>query len=383
MATFPSPLVDKSKLMFFTPECQQAHKRRLAVIDSMIAPLTAQLADNVTGMSVQEQSQLRNQAWLLRRLKGLTGSVIGAVVGLNSWQTPYDLWLQYTMRKGLNYEENAAMEWGHRLEPVIAAKYAEATGSRLLEVPLCQSAEYPFLMGSLDRAVVDKYGQPVKVLEIKTASFNYDSGDTDDNGFALKSWGSGNKYDDNGELIKQDSQVPQQYLMQVMCYMIVTGLRQADIAVLMNTNTFKIFTIDFDEEIAQAMIMAADQFWCNNVLGDVAPVRKEVDVKAMVVTDKESSIEANDEVVAAVTELKSMQLDIKKLESREQELRDCILGFIGDNAKLTHAGKCLATYGMCKGRETFDTKTFQSEHPDQYQLYLKQGQPYRRFTLKK
>lgn len=375
-----SPLVPKQELLFFQPEYQALHQQRLERIEALEAPLVEKLKSS--DLTPKERSALQQQLWLTKRLKGISGSTIATIVGLNDWQTPHNLWLEYTMRKEPSHTQSEAQEWGHRLEGVIAEKYAEQTGCTLWEPSLCQSLDYPFMLGSLDRAVLDDSGKPVKILEIKTTSSNYDTREVDEDGIAIKAWGSGNVYREDGTLAIKDSQIPRQYLMQVMCYMIVTGLKQADIAVLMNTSTFKIFTVDFDEAIAAAVIKEADRFWCENVLAEKAPERKEVDVKNIPAI-KDSQIEASDEVAEAVNALKELQISLKGLEKQEQELRDKILGFMGSNEKLTFGGKCLASYSTCKGRESFNAKRFSFEHPELYQSYKEQGQPYRRFTLKK
>lgn len=377
-----APLVPQDELLFFQPHYQQLHQKRLDAITSMEMTLTNELIAKGNIMNASELAKLQNSLWLVKRLKGLSGSTIATVVGLNDWQTPYDLWLEYTMKKERSQVQTAAQEWGHRLEPVIAQKYADQLGCQLMEVGLQQCRDYPFLLGSLDRAVLDTDGKPCKVLEIKTAAANHATQETDEDGTAIKAWGSGNVYHSDGSLAIQDSQVPKQYIMQVMCYMIVTGLRQADVAVLMNTNTFRIFTVNFDADIARMMIKAADRFWCQNVLDEVPPVMKEEDAKTLEV-EKDKAVEANSDIESALTELKEVQLNIKDLSQREKELRDQVLGFMGSAAKLTANGKCLATYTMCKGRESFNSKRFSLEYPELYASYMEQGPSYRRFVIKK
>ena len=89
------------------------------------------------------------------------------------------------------------------------------------------------------------------------------------------------------------------------------------------------------------------------------------------------------DIEVALTELKEVQLNIKDLSQREKELRDQVLGFMGSAAKLTANGKCLATYTMCKGRESFNSKRFSLEYPELYASYMEQGPSYRRFVIKK
>ena len=370
------------ELLFNDPKYQRKHAERLQWLAQQEAPLRAQLQQAQANGDAAAMSGLQHQQWLLGRMRGVTGSSVATLLNMNPWQTPYQLWCKYTGCDNTEQPQTDAQEWGHRLEPVIAQKYAELTGLQLQEIPMVQSPQYPFLVGSLDRVAYDKAGAPVKVVEIKTTAMNHDTTDTDEDGVALKAWGGGNQYGPNGELRIKDSQVPKNYLCQVMHYMILTGLQEADIAVLINTNTFRVFTVDYDAALAQAMIAAADRFWCLNVLDDVAPPALEVDVKAMPV-NKGTEISCSPEVALELAKLKEVTAQRKALEAQEQQLRDAVLGFMGSNERLMDGDKCLATYSQCKGRASFNAKRFQVEQPDVYASYVEQGAPYRRFMIRK
>ncbi len=322
------------------------------------------------------------EMWHNARRHGLSGSQIAAVMGMSKWQSPFAVWSFITGRTKPESDNRPSLEWGHRLEPVVAQKYAEQFGANLVECPTLQSQEYPFLVGSVDRLVVDSNGTPVKVLEIKTASMNHNSGDKDEYGASIKEWGPGNQYSADGRLIEQDSQVPLQYILQVTHYMIITGLKQADIAVLMSTNDYRVYTIDYDEELAQQMIEAADRFWCENVLDNIMPPLKECDAKTLK-PDPDSCAQATSSIVKTIEEYKLRNAQLNELKEEVQELRDVITGYIGTNEVLVDSHHApLATYKMCKPRETFDTAMLKLEHPDVYAAYVKQGTPYRRLVFK-
>lgn len=370
------------ELLFQEPKYQQKHAERLQWLAAKETPLKEQLWQAQAAQNSVAISRLQHQLWLLGRMRGVSGSTVATLLNMNPWQTPYQLWCKYTGRDATEIPQTEAQEWGHRLEPVIAQKYAELTRSSLKEVPLYQCPSYPFLVASLDRVVVNNENQAVKVVEIKTTAMNHDTTDYDEDGIALKAWGGGNQYGSHGELLIKDSQVPKNYLCQVMHYMIVTGLKEADIAVLINTNTFRVFTVDYDPALAEAMITAADKFWCLNVLDDVAPPAMEIDVKAMPV-NKGAAVSSTPEINQELAKLKELSAQRKALEAQEQALRDSILGYMGANERLMDGDKCLATYSQCKGRASFNTKRFQAEHPDLYAAYTEQSAPYRRFVIRK
>ena len=164
--------------------------------------------------------------------------------------------------------------------------------------------------------------------------------------------------------------------------MILTGLKQADIAVLLNTNDYRVFTIDYDEELAAEMIKAADEFWCKHVLDDVMPMLKESDAKTITPT-KGATVQATDKVVKAIQVYNELKQSIDDLTKRQQEVRDYITGFIGTNEALIDADEnTIATYNQCKGKVGFNSKQFKLDYPEIYAKYVTAGAPYRRLVFK-
>lgn len=379
-------------LLFSQPHYQELHQQRLAIIDERLAPLNqskqelqralqalpaAAFAQEAPALKRDIQA-LEHEIWLLQRQRGISGSNIATLMGLNKWQTPYQLWAHYTTLEPspVSMEQEERFAWGHRLEPVIANAYAERMHVNVFAPPLAQCKEYPFLLASLDRVLVDPQNQPYKVLEIKTAARNYASDDEDENGLALQAWGRGNIYDRDGTLLEQDSQVPQAYYLQVMHYMLVSEIHSADIAVLLNGNDLRIFTIDYDESIAADIVTCADEFWCRHVLDNQAPSMVESDAKTLI-PEPGKTVEATADIKEQFAELKAVDAQLSELKDKKQSLRDAITSFIGDGECLTYGGEKLATYKMQRGRASFDSARFKFDHPELYESYMKEGEPFR------
>lgn len=70
--------------------------------------------------------------WLAERAKGIGASDAPIVLGISPYKTPYQLWSE---KVGLieppDYSDREWIEWGHRLEPIIAKAYAERSGRRI------------------------------------------------------------------------------------------------------------------------------------------------------------------------------------------------------------------------------------------------------------
>ena len=67
------------------------------------------------------------EQWLTERRKGIGGSDIATLLGVNPYQSEYELWLDKSGRAGPD-EQTGAMQRGVWLEPRLAAIFSERTG---------------------------------------------------------------------------------------------------------------------------------------------------------------------------------------------------------------------------------------------------------------
>ncbi|WP_459253609.1 lambda-exonuclease family protein [Enterococcus hirae] len=134
---------------------------------------------------------MSHQEWLEDRKRGIGGSDVATVLGLNKYKSPYQLWLEKTGQIELKDSESEPAYWGNVLEEVVAKEFQERTGKKVrrrnqvFEHPL-----HPFLRANIDRDVVGENA----ILECKTA-----------NQFFSKEW--------------EGEEVPLSYLCQVQHYM--------------------------------------------------------------------------------------------------------------------------------------------------------------------
>lgn len=185
-----------------------------------------------------------HEEWLEDRQKGIGGSDVGAVLGLNKYKSPYTLWAE---KSGLLHTEevdNESMRIGRDLEDYVARRFMEATGHTVVTSDYSfQSKAHPFMLANVDRLLTD---EPCG-LECKTAS-------------ALT------RYDfENGD-------IPSSYYCQCMHYMAVTGLEKWYIAILVMGKGFYWFEIKRDEEEIKALIEAEEDFWEKVQTGEAPPI---------------------------------------------------------------------------------------------------------------
>jgi len=187
--------------------------------------------------------------WLELRNSGIGGSDIACVLGENPYKQPLELWMEKTGKApAADLSDNQRVEWGNRLEDIVAVAYADKTGYKVRRRNfMFTDAEYPFMLANIDRDVVGEK----RVLECKTAG-----------AFAMRDqWGDGNLYDADGKMLALDDKVPAHYLLQTLWYMSIVKRDAGDLAALIGGNDFRVYSFASDQEIAVLMRDAAKEFW--------------------------------------------------------------------------------------------------------------------------
>lgn len=114
------------------------------------------------------------EQWLAARRELITASDAAAILGLDPFRAPADV---YASKLGRDVEETEPMRWGKRLESAIAQAYAEATSRPVyIEEPyyIAKHADIPWLGATLDRGILPCEGRSHGALELK-ASANADA----------------------------------------------------------------------------------------------------------------------------------------------------------------------------------------------------------------
>ncbi len=213
----------------------------------MDAKYLTQLAGHCSVSSDAEQAT-DEQAWLYARTKGVGGSDVGAICGVNPWSSA----LQIYFNKTGQFQEKAdpsessieRMHWGHMLEPIVASEFEIRNPEYHCMEAGCslKSNAYPYLLANVDRLVLDKEDNIVGILECKTAGAQM-----------IPEWDSG--------------EVPLSYYYQVQHYMYVTGIHRGWICCLAGGNKFFQYDIFFDEELYTTEILPkVSYFWNECVL---------------------------------------------------------------------------------------------------------------------
>lgn len=117
--------------------------------------------------------------WLYKRGCGIGASEAAAAVGMSPWQTPIDLWkLKTGSLQPKDLSDNAAVQQGNRLEPILRVFYAAIHPEyEMLYYPfdMIFQADRPWMFATLDGELTDDEGRK-GVWECKTATPNGKAG---------------------------------------------------------------------------------------------------------------------------------------------------------------------------------------------------------------
>lgn len=291
-----------------------------------------------------------NAQWVEARKNGIGGSDVASIMGLNKYSSPLNVWLVKTGREeSPDLSDNQAVEWGNRLEDVVADKFAD-------EHPELQvrrrnatmvSIKRPWAFANIDRWVTDGKGN-VGILEVKTVGMR-----------RAADW-------DNG--------VPLYYLTQVMHYMSVTGYQYAWVAVLIGGQEFREYYIERDETDIKAINDAVDTFWRDFVETDTAPALIGNDPEANALLSQHSDpstefIAMLDEDVSMLDELQEIKDQMDDLKHRKTLIENQIKDLIGDNKGIETETKRITW--VRSTRSSFDKKAFDAAHPGITNDYMK------------
>lgn len=180
--------------------------------------------------------------WLEKRKKCITGTDISAIAGMNPWRSQMDV---YCDKLGLTEAtpDNPAMEWGRRLEDVVAQRYSEQNGVDL--APGEWTVRDNWMGATPDRLIVGVN----RGLEIKTAGLH-----------TSKNWGESGT-----------DEIPDHYALQCAWYMAVCERDEWDLAVLIGGQDYRQYNLKRSLRLENRLIELATQFRERHILTQTPP----------------------------------------------------------------------------------------------------------------
>lgn len=302
------------------------------------------------------------ESWLKEREKGIGSSEVGTVLGINPYETPYQLWRR---KRGLDgpKEENFAMKAGHYLEDAVSRFYADATGKEIIKSSAVDfiyvDSEKDFLRVSPDRLFwllgMPKSDNNKGILECKTTQKEIDP-----------------------------ANLPLHWVCQLQYQLGVAEFEQGALAWLTAGRDFGYVDMLFDKEFFDYMCGEVQKFWEVNIIGGEEPMLTSVDDVLTKYPRHEDgkSIDADDTLLQTYEELKKVKEEISVLDGKKKDLENRLKMSMADAESIKDGKTILATWKTGKDGKKFDDKTFAKEHPDLYEKYQVETKGIRRFLLK-
>lgn len=307
-------------------------------------------------------------AWLLNRTKGIGGSDVGAICGVNNYSSARLIYLQKTgqYEDGVNEPNEASLErmyFGHLLEPVVADEFARRTGKNVIVSPATLvHKKYPWAIANVDRLIVDDNGVPYGILECKTASE-----------YMNENWDEGD--------------IPTSYIYQLQWYLWITGLEYGAFACLVGGNKFYYYdTFRNDELIENEIFPKIDKFWNYHVKNLVEPELTGTDADAELVSSINTEVEKGSELIieddtindlaAIVKECKAKK---KEIEATEKEAANRIKDVL-KNKEIGYTKDHIVKWSPRK-QTRIDSKKLKEQYPEVYEDCKKEIS-FRVFTVK-
>lgn len=294
--------------------------------------------------------------WLRERQCGIGGSDVGAILGVNKYKTPFEVYLEKTEPITEVGEQSESAYWGDQFEEVVAKEFEKRTGKKVRrDRKHYKHSDYPFMVANIDRKVVGENA----ILECKTA-----------NQYLANEW--------------QDDEVPASYLLQVQHYLFVTGAEVGYIAVLIGGQKFVWKEVQRDEELIEVIIEAEKEFW--KMVQDKTPPALDGSSAAEKYlkerykeAEEDKAIELGFEYKDKIKTYLDMKVQLKNFETQVKELENQIKFEIG-NAEYAHApGYSLSWKNVSSAKA--DSKKLKSEYPEIYDKVIKESKS-RRFSIK-
>lgn len=302
--------------------------------------------------AAEMQAEGGREKWLELRKQGLGGSDAGVIIGVNPWHNKFALWMEKTGQADeteMSEEQLERMEWGTRMEPVIADWFEAKTGKKLRRCGMIRSNEHPFMFADVDRLVVGENA----IVEIKTTSV-----------FNRAEW--------------EDDKVPPTYLAQALHYMACGGYDKCYFVCLLGGQHAIIRELERDDEEIAALIEAEEDFWNNYVVTKTLP---EVDgsLQCKQLIDKMFANGGDKEVAQLSGEWEAVCQEIEQMEDQKRQLEKFIeekknkLRLELGNTEKALCGDYRVNYTLTRS-ERFDPKAFEVDFPDLAKKYKKVSQ---------
>lgn len=291
------------------------------------------------------------ESWHEQRRKGIGGSDVPVIIlGEYFGKTVQDLFFEKTNGSGENID-GPDIRRGKRQEPIAAMVYEEITGQKVRRInKVLQHPEHSFMLANIDREIVGEDA----ILEIKCPRH-----------MTFRKW--------------QREGVPEGPLLQGQHYLAVRGRGKVVFGIFCaEIDEMMIVPIERDNELIDLIINKEGEFWEFVKAKELPREFKPAQIDLPPVGGADLIKLDTPEWAQATMDLREARELKTEAEAIEATAKAKVQELMGDHA-IAEGANCRIYWQTQKGRESFNKKELQKDHPDIYSQYVKQGNPFRVF----
>lgn len=271
------------------------------------------------------------ETFLRERRKGIGGSDVAAIFGLDRYRSPEDVWLEKTGQVIPINEPTGDKERGIRLEPIAAELFSEKYQRKLFtQHQTFVDREFPWMRGNIDRLIGGTSEIENQVAEIKCPSLGMYS--------KIKREGLGDSWK-----------------LQMQHYLRVTGLR-VGVWIIFCADRWEMldFPMERDEEVIALLVEKEKEFWTLvETMTPPPPVVREIKDEPEIVELGSVTIRRDDAFVEAMSQLREAKNLKTTAEQLEQLAADRVKELAGKPGIFESPG-ARTYFKEQPGRNTFD-----------------------------
>ena len=305
----------------------------------------------------------------------ISGTMDSVLLGANPWASKQEIFDEINFKKDdrfVDEEKRFTFELGHHAESLIAKEFSRITHIKLAAGTMLVDTDHkrPWSGCQIDFLTVD--GEP---MECKTASHS-------------AGWGKGCLFNSLGDVVSEDSRIPDYYMIQCQKQMWIKGVQRMWLSVWMTFERgIRIFRLTADPALQQKIIEAEDDFMFNHLVPNVGFEEEPVPVKTAPEVDDKTCF-ANDEFNSLLMRYKELKAPYKTVPVAVRKemngIVDKLAQLMGDKTRAIDTdGNELCHFTTSQMKPTFNEKKFADEHPDLYKEYMQEGKTSTKFFMSK
>lgn len=298
-------------------------------------------------MKARKLTYGNNADWLAARQGKIGGSTVAALLGLDRYKTPLQVYYDLTGQSGAR-EENKYTIAGHKLEKIVVEYFSEATGAMIVSGSEADVTyihpDYDYLIGSPDREYVASDGRDA-ILECKTTQYEVDTA---------------------GELF-------QKWYCQLQWYLMLTGYPSGAVAWLSRGVDFGYRSFDANPQVQDALLQTAVDFWEKHIVPRVEPEPATVaDLLKRYRRATGLEGECDETLYRTIQELKETRRKLKEEQEKADALEEYVKLAIGANEVMSYQGVPIASFRFSE-RGTVDARLLRERYPEVYEAVLRRS----------